>query len=435
MRLNFGRAPRSVALFGIAFLFAAGCVSGNKLRAENEVIRSDIERARKSGAYRCAPRELAIAEANLDFAEGELAQGNSVRARDHVNAAADSIKKALVLSRDCGPKQVLIKEPKEEKLIVKVEPQDKDGDGTLDPDDQCPEVPGPQDNAGCPYPDTDNDGVFDKDDRCPQVPGPAENQGCPIIQDTDGDGIPDDLDRCPLDPEDIDGFQDEDGCPDPDNDADGLVDSVDACPNEPGPIENKGCPIRDRDGDGIFDHLDKCPDDPEDKDGFEDEDGCPDLDNDKDGIPDVQDACPLEPGVSDPDPKQNGCPRKMSLVVVKKDKIEIKQQILFASGKATITGKRSFQVLDEVIQVLKDYPSIKKLRIEGHTDSVGNDAFNMRLSQARAEAVQDYLIKEGIDPDRLEAVGYGESRPVASNATAKGRAQNRRTEFNIVERE
>ncbi|MFN7133551.1 MAG: OmpA family protein, partial [Myxococcales bacterium] len=347
---------------------------------------------------------------------------------------SDAIKKALVLSRECGPKQVLIKEPAE-KVIVKVEPQDRDGDGTLDPNDNCPDVPGPQDNAGCPYPDRDNDGVFDAQDRCPDVPGPRENQGCPVIKDTDGDGIPDDLDRCPVDPEDRDGFQDEDGCPDPDNDADGIVDKVDQCPNEPGPLENRGCPIRDRDGDGIFDHQDKCPDDPEDKDGFEDEDGCPDLDNDKDGIPDTQDACPVEPGVADPDPKKNGCPRKLSLVVVKKDRIEIKQQINFATGKATITGAKSFEILDQVVQVLRDYPGIRKLRVEGHTDSVGNDAANMKLSQGRADAVRNYLVKEGIDPSRIEAVGYGETRPIASNATASGRAQNRRTEFNIVERD
>ncbi|HCF61946.1 MAG TPA: hypothetical protein DFS52_28605, partial [Myxococcales bacterium] len=254
-------------------------------------------------------------------------------------------------------------------------------------------------------------------------------------RDTDGDGIPDDLDRCPLDPEDKDGFQDEDGCPDLDNDQDGITDEMDECPMEPGPIENRGCPIRDRDGDGIFDHLDKCPDEPEDKDGFEDEDGCPDLDNDRDGIADAQDACPIEPGVAQDDPKQNGCPRKMQLVVVKKDKIEIKQQINFQSGKAKILGKRSFQILDEVVQVLNDYPGIKKIRVEGHTDSVGSNKFNERLSQSRADSVVEYLLSQGVSADRIEAVGYGEERPIQSNATAKGRAANRRTEFNITQRD
>jgi outer membrane protein OmpA-like peptidoglycan-associated protein len=386
-------------------LVGLSCVSGNKIRADGEVIQADISRARKSGAYRCAPRELALAESHLDFAYGEISEGNSTRALDHSRIAEENVKKALVLSKDCGPKQVLIKE-KKEPVIVKVEVQDKDADG----------VPDPQ-------------------DRCPEIPGPKENDGCPLVRDTDGDGIPDDLDRCPLDPEDKDGFQDEDGCPDTDNDQDGIVDKVDQCPNEPGPLDNKGCPVKDRDHDGILDHLDKCPDDPEDKDGFEDEDGCPDLDNDKDGIPDPQDACRDEPGVADPDPKKNGCPRKLSLVVVKKDRIEIKQQINFEFGKAVIKGKVSFEILDQVIQVLNDFPTIKKLRVEGHTDSVGNDAMNMKLSQNRSDSVRKYLESHGIEPRRLESSGFGETKPIASNATEKGRAQNRRTEFNIAERD
>jgi len=353
-------------------VLAAGCVSGNKIRADGEVIQADIERARKSGAYRCAPRELAMAEAHLDFAYGEVSEGNSTRAQDHVRTAEENIKKALVLSKDCGPKQVLIKE-KKEPVVVKIEPTDRDKDGVLDADDECIDIPGPVENRGCPYGDRDNDTVIDPEDRCPDVPGLPENQGCPVVKDTDADGIPDDLDRCPLDPEDRDGYQDEDGCPD--------------------------------------------------------------LDNDKDGIPDTQDACPLEPGIADADPAKNGCPRKMALVVVKKDRIEIKQQINFQFGKAKIRGKQSCKVIDEVVTVLKDYPSIKKIRIEGHTDSVGKAASNMKLSQARAESVVEYLIEQGIEASRLEAVGFGLTKPIASNATAKGRAQNRRTEFNIVERE
>src|SRR5204862_3787943 len=111
----------------------------------------------------------------------------------------------------------------------------------------------------------------------------------PNIGDRDGDGIKDDVDKCPDEPEDRDGFQDEDGCPDPDNDKDGIPDVDDLCPNEPGPKENRGCPLQkdlDRDGDGIPDAVDKCPDEPEDFDGYQDDDGCPDPDNDMDGIPD-----------------------------------------------------------------------------------------------------------------------------------------------------
>ena len=155
-------------------------------------------------------------------------------------------------------------------------------------------------------------------------------------------------------------------------------------------------------------------------------------DRDGDGILDDVDACPDKPGVADRNPKKNGCPRKLRMVVIKEDKIEIKQQINFATGKAIIRGKKSFQILDEVILVLNDNPRIKKLRVEGHTDSTGKKAFNVKLSQSRAQAVVDYMVKKGIDPERLEAMGFGPEKPIAPNNTAKGRALNRRTEFNIV---
>jgi outer membrane protein OmpA-like peptidoglycan-associated protein len=456
------RASIAAALLA---LLAGACVSGNKIRADSEIIKADLERARRNGAMRCAPRELATAEANLDFAVGELSEGSSSRALEHIRDAESATKKALSLSRDCGPKQVLIKEqPKEKPLVVRIEETDRDGDGILDKDDKCPDQPedkdGFQDEDGCPDPDNDNDGVLDANDRCPNVPGPLANQGCPIEapHDRDGDGIPDDIDRCPDQPEDKDGFQDEDGCPDLDNDNDGLLDAADKCPNEPGPIQNLGCPITDRDGDGINDNVDKCPDEPEDKDGFQDEDGCPDLDNDQDGIPDAQDKCPNQPGPVEnggcpdadrdgdgivdrldkcPDEpgvkEEQGCPKKYKMVVVKKDRIEIKQQIKFATGSAKIVGKDSFEILSEVAQALKDNAQIKKLRIEGHTDSVGNDAGNLRLSQKRADSVMSALIKGGVDPGRMQAVGFGETKPIASNSTATGRQENRRTEFNIQE--
>lgn len=395
-----------IATPALAALCLTSCVTGKKIRASGEVIAIDIARARKSGAYRCAPRELALAEAHLDFAYGEVREGNSVRAQEHIAVAEENVKKALILSKDCGPK-MLIKEKNEDKpVIVKIEATDLDGDGVIDSEDQCPDVPGPK-----------------------------ENHGCPLRVDTDGDGIPDDVDRCPNDPEDKDGFQDEDGCPDPDNDNDGITDTLDACPDVPGPIENKGCPVLDRDGDGIADWVDACPDQAGGADPDPAKNGCPNLDRDKDGIPNDVDACPDEPGVADPDPTKNGCPRKMSLVVVKKDRIEIKKQINFEFGKAAITGAQSYKILDEVTQVLKDYPSIRRVRIEGHTDSVGGAAVNMKVSQARAEAVVKYLLGKGIDAARLQAQGFGPDRPLATNSTEKGRAQNRRTEFNILERE
>ena len=115
---------------------------------------------------------------------------------------------------------------------------------------------------------------------------------------------------------------------------------------------------------------------------------------------------------------------------MKKERIEIKQQVHFATAKYRVLPD-SFPLLNQVVQVLGDFPKMR-VSIEGHTDSVGGEAQNMRLSQRRAEAVRDYLVAKGISPERLEAVGYGLTKPIASNKTEKGRAQNRRTEFRIV---
>ena len=389
-----------VLALGLIASSLAACHSGPQIRASGDIIKTDIERARRSNALRCAPRELAAAEANLDFALGELDEGNSQRAFEHITEAEAMAKKAVALSRDCAPRQVVVKEAPP--LVVKIEETDKDGDT-----------------------------VLDKDDQCPSLPGPVSNKGCPIEapKDRDGDGILDPSDKCIDQPEDMDGFQDEDGCPELDNDNDGILDAADKCPNEAGPMQNMGCPILDKDGDGINDDKDKCPNEPEDKDGFQDEDGCPDLDNDADGVPDDKDDCPLVPGAVE----NKGCPRKYSLVQVTKDRIEIKKQIKFATGSAKIVGGESEKILDEVAMALKDNAQIKKVRVEGHTDSVGDDSKNLKLSQNRANSVMSALIKRGIDPVRMEAVGYGETKPIASNSTKTGKAENRRTEFNIAE--
>jgi OOP family OmpA-OmpF porin len=249
--------------------------------------------------------------------------------------------------------------------------------------------------------------------------------------DRDGDGLTDDIDKCPDEPEDKDGYQDEDGCPDPDNDADGIKDVVDKCPMDPEDLDKfedeDGCPELDNDQDGLADKVDVCPNDPEDKDNFEDDDGCPDPDNDKDTFLDKDDKCPLEPGVA-PD----GCPKKYNLVVVTEKKIELKQTVFFDFNKASIKSV-SFALLDDVAQALIDNPKIK-VEVQGHTDSVGNDAFNKKLSQARAESVKAYLVKKGVDASRMDPKGYGEDVPIADNKTAIGRGQNRRVEFVITER-
>ena len=327
---------RAPALLALALLSA--CAAGGKLSTKQAVIRQDIDKARKSGAERCAPKELALAEANADFASHDISLGQAGQAEDHLKLAEDNVRRAIEYSKECSPKQVTIGQaaeaPKATPVVIeKLEPKD-----------------------------------------------------------TDGDGIPDDIDRCPLDPEDKDGFQDEDGCPDPDNDNDGIVDAMDACPNNPGPLENHGCPDMDSDGDGIPDRLDKCP---------------------------------YEPG-----PPPDGCPKKYALLAVKKDRIEIKQQVKYQTGKFKVLPA-SYTLRNEVVQVLNDYPKMR-VRIEGHTDNVGGESFNLKLSQRRAESVREYLVGKGIAEDRLEAAGYGLTRPIASNRTAKGRAQNRRTEFQIV---
>jgi outer membrane protein OmpA-like peptidoglycan-associated protein len=553
-------------------LLCAACVSGNKVRASSEVIQADIERAHRSGAKRCAPVELATAEAHLDFARGELSQGTSYRASEHIRLSEEAIKAALEKSKTCAPQRVTVKDkpdavtpqnpqttptevtptkPSQQQVVVQIEERDSDGDGIFDKDDPCADRTedrdGFEDSDGCPEPDNDSDGVLDGNDKCPLTSGPLSNQGCPeeAPRDTDGDGIFDGQDKCRDVAEDKDGFEDSDGCPEADNDQDGLIDSADKCPDASGPIPNLGCPRTDKDGDNVEDSQDKCAEEPEDKDGFQDEDGCPDLDNDADGIPDGldrcalkagplenagcpdddkdgdgtvdrQDVCPDQPGpremcgCPDPDtdsdglvdrldlcPKQagpaetrgcpdqdtdkdglvdrldvcpdqagpkemrgcpdpdkdndgipdrvdvcpdepgvkdeRGCAKKYKMVVVKKGKIEIKKQIKFGPGSAKIIGKESFAILDDVAQVLRDMPTIKKIRIEGHTDSLGKDLANLKLSQARADSVMAQLLKRNVDPGRMEAVGFGEEKPIDNNATAKGRANNRRTEFNIVD--
>ncbi|WP_309242985.1 Ig-like domain-containing protein [Hyalangium versicolor] len=279
-------------------------------------------------------------------------------------------------------------------------------------------------------------------------PEPLPNEGKtkvevippPQVADTDGDGIPDDKDSCPAAAEDKDGFQDEDGCPDTDNDGDGIADASDKCANEPesknGFEDEDGCPdtapIADTDGDGILDDKDRCPQAAEDKDGFEDTDGCPDPDNDHDGVADADDKCPTQPetinGVKDDD----GCPDKgKAKVLVEGEKIVILEKLFFANNKSTILPK-SFPLLKQVAQVIRANSQIEKVRVEGYTDDKGDDGVNLVLSRTRAEAVRDRLSMEGIDGGRLEAVGYGEARPVASNKTAKGREQNRRVEFTVV---
>lgn len=369
----------------IALLLVTSCATGAALERESESMQNQLNSAREAGAYRCAPRALAMAESNLEFLVSELAQGNAVRARAH----RDEAKVALVSVK---------------KLM-----------------DKCPPL----------VSDRDGDTVPDDDDTCPDTPGLVELQGCP---DKDGDGIPDHLDKCVEAPEDFDGNEDEDGCPEnEDSDGDTLIDPEDDCPKVPGPVENKGCPYGDKDGDGILDNDDKCPEEPEDPDGFEDQDGCPDPDNDGDGILDKDDKCPMQPENMNGHEDEDGCPDvKLELVKVNRDigKIEISQKIFFDFGKATIKPV-SFELLNQVAEALKQAPTMKVL-VEGHTDSVGRSTTNLKLSNRRADAVRTYLLGQGIESERLTSIGFGEEKPIDTNRTKAGRDRNRRVEFTIV---
>ncbi len=282
-----------------------GC-AGSDLAARVGKVRETLVTARGKGAYRCAPRQLASGEANAEFAEKEFGKGEYFRAKDHLETAQASAEEALRLSSD-------------ERTCPKAKP---------------------------------------------------------------------------------------------------------APPRRPEPRPD---PLADRDHDGIPDVRDKCPDEPEDKDGFEDEDGCPDFDNDKDGIPDAKDKCPNEPGPASND----GCPPKFEFINVTQEKIELKQAIFFQTARAVIMSK-SFGLLDEVVAVLSARPSMR-VRIEGHTDIRGTHAYNVRLSQARADSVMAYLVGKGISSDRMEAKGYGPDQPIDNNKTAAGRERNRRVEFMITQ--
>lgn len=266
---------------------------------------------------------------------------------------------------------------------------DSDGDGIPNSSDVCPHEPedvdGFQNEDGCPDQDNDNDGVLDRFDQCPLVPAPSN--GCPTL-DSDQDGIPDNIDKCPNEPEDYDGFTDTDGCPEQDNDAD-----------------------------QIFDRIDKCPNLPEDNDGFEDSDGCPELDNDQDGSVDTDDDCPNSKGL----PSNKGCPLS-----------EIKGQLIligvnFKTGSSELTPS-SFNVLDHVILSILENPAVS-VEIQGHTDNQGSDKKNQEISQKRAETVRAYMISKGVEAKRLEAKGYGASQPIADNTTEQGREKNRRVEL------
>jgi OOP family OmpA-OmpF porin len=263
---------------------------------------------------------------------------------------------------------------------------DPDGDGFHGHDDRCPDEAGTHPD-GCPAPDSDGDCVADADDACPDEPGPAP-EGCPA-EDRDGDGVADEADECP----DQAGTKPH-GCP-PDSDGDGVRDPDDRCPDRAG-TEPDGCPP-DGDGDGVYDPDDRCPTEPETQNSYEDDDGCADE-----------------------------VPRKL------RGAVGVLPGITFETNSARIKPS-SRRALDEAVRVLENNPKYD-LEIVGHTDSTGDREYNIELSQRRADAVRDYLVRHGVDSDRVHTKGRGPDRPVADNDTAEGRAQNRRIEFKVRRR-
>ena len=265
-------------------------------------------------------------------------------------------------------------------ISIKFGGVDTDGDGIFDKDDACPDVKGIAAFNGCP--DTDGDGIEDSKDDCPNEAGLAEFNGCP---DTDGDGVADKNDKCPT----VAGLKALAGCPDAD--ADGVTDADDKCPTVAGPAANQGCPWPDTDGDGVLDKDDKCI-------------------NIKGTV------------------ANKGCPEVSQ--EVQKTLNAYAKTILFDSGKATI-NPQSYKSLDDIVTILNEY-NTSIFALEGHTDSVGNPAKNKKLSEDRAAAVKGYLVDKGIDPYRLTSVGYGLEKPIDTNKTSAGRANNRRVEINLV---
>ncbi len=364
------RFYRQLTIFAVVLIaFASACEKAPQLRGQIAGLEKLTKQAERNGAVRCAPRELALAQSHLEFATMSLDQGYVSKAVKDLYIADPNAHAAYFLS----PPEVCAERGFVEaaKPKPKPAPGDRDGDGILDPDDKCPDEP------------ENYNGYQDQD-------------GCPDDPDTDGDGIPDSADQCILEPEDKDGYLDNDGCPDVDNDLDGIPDKTD-----------------------------KCPNDPEDPDGYQDDDGCPDPDNDKDGVPDLKDQCPNTPGSSTKEPL--GCPVKPALVVVTNCEIKITQQIHFAFNKAVIR-RESYPVLDAVVDVMNKNPDIK-IEVQGHTDNRGSAAYNKKLSDRRAGAVMTYLVEHGISHERLTSKGYGFDRPLVPNDTPQHRALNRRVQF------
>ena len=410
------KRPRALSSGGLLVLLltivamSTACSSASKMMAKQKQFASMITDM-EIRAYRCAPKEYALAASHTDLAEWEISQGEFNRAQDHLSYASKFIEVA---------------DKKSEHLWCT---GDRDGDGLPDEVDQCPDThevangfPGKE---GCP--DRDGDSLIDREDQCPDEPedfdGDKDEDGCPdLINDKDGDGILDEVDKCPEDPEDQDGFEDTDGCPEPDNDKDKLCDAY---------VKQRKIEAAVKD---ICKGEDQCPNDPEDYDGFEDEDGCSDPDNDNDKILDKDDKCPDDPEDYNGREDEDGCPE----VSLGDGRLNITEEVYFATGKTKVLAKSS-PLLDDIAGLLNKHPDVR-IRVEGHTDDKGSSKSNLKLSKGRAKSVRDELSKRGVDSSRLGSVGYGEDRPkvkvkkrMSKREKKEARALNRRVEFIIVD--
>jgi OOP family OmpA-OmpF porin len=417
------RLPAGLLLVSAAL---SGCVPIRMVVSDLEDVERLLEKTRAYNGDRCAPEEFANAVSDATFARVAFRTGDAVAASAHTEAAARYADLAWKRAETCGG-------------------TDFDGDGIADVMDRCPKEPedvdGINDDDGCPdvdpYGDEDADGVRNIDDGCPEeaedFDGHNDEDGCPeTSEDTDGDGIIDANDRCPEEAEDLDGFKDADGCADPDNDADRIIDIRDACPNAAEDLDNwedlDGCPDIDNDRDGIEDTEDSCPD----AYGTKDTRGCPSSDRDMDGVSDSADKCPESAETRNGFLDDDGCPDTVaSALRLTRDRIELPAPLVFAGTSADLESS-SISTLDQVAALLTENPNVK-LRVEAHTDGTGDESANQILSQRRADTIRTYLLAKGIAAARVTAQGFGATRPVDTNRTEAGRANNRRVELVVIQ--
>jgi outer membrane protein OmpA-like peptidoglycan-associated protein/opacity protein-like surface antigen len=392
-----------------------------------------------------------------DYLDGISKSGNP-KAKDWYETGTVNIAYRLKYKRDMDKDGIADEDdacPTERGTLRGKGCPDQDGDGVVDKMDSCPTEQGSPALNGCP--DKDSDGIADRDDACPDYPGDAMNSGCP---DKDGDGIIDMKDDCPT----VKGLVAFGGCPD--TDGDGISDKLDNCPTERGTTLDNGCPPTDMDKDGIADREDKCPDQA----GTLANNGCPEIK--KEIISSVSTTSTTSSTITSnvsvsPDAvvvgtftdyssvenlsvgstyKGNGVevdPRQLitntvnvsseTTTTISSEETSIFEEALygiqFETGSAVITNT-SFNILNKVYNVMRNRSAVN-YEIGGHTDNQGNSIANQRLSEARAKAVYNFLVKKGISASRLSFVGYGDTNPVADNGSAAGRSKNRRVQFSI----